>query len=810
MAVAECIAKLVATGKISKAVADEATALYERSKGEFQRNMGPADAEAAAGLAVARAMDSGAKKLKNDAAKQAIAFADFERTMIEHPDGPIAGVMDQLTMSLRGRGTRNVDTVREDVWARLASMFGDAMNKFSPGILGASKDQLSSAKNVIREIFGESTSDNLAASTAKSWGEMKDYGEKRAISAGRNFDPNENWRVPQPWASERVRKYSEDEFVKDFMQRIDSGGIKRLWDNRTGKPADPKDYDFMLRRAYADITGSGGSTGVFSKEMRTFEFGPGKDGADGWLALQEKYGVGENIVGMLTGHMQRMASEIALAEVVGPNHRAIIAAVMPRLRAAEGQLSTMQRFVPTRLFESASMVEKTYDVLTGRANAVEGPVLAGALGALRSINTAAQLKGAIISSIPGDSVTTFLAANYNGIPITRILDGVVRELGQGGEASKNLAARLQLTAHGAMDYAHGYRFFQDQVAGPSQFRYIANIAIRAQGLQAWTELIKRVFSMEFLGHLADHAGHNMDELKGVNPALGRFLERYQISPAEWDTIRATRPMEVEKATFLDTTQIPDQALAEKLRTAVIQERHYAMLEPDARIRAITTGGLPQGTMMGEIARSLFLFKSFSMTMTATHMMRIFTADTWGEMAKLGTPFAVLGLVAGAASMQAKNILYGKDPQSMGDAKFWAQAAIQGVGLGIYGDMLNSAFTRTGRSPVAEFGGPVAGAAEDLTRLTFGQVRKGYEGKDTTVGAELTRIGRRYTPGTFYTKLAVDRLIWDQLQTLADPDYRGAFKRTEKRLADDTGQQFWFRPGQTAPERGPSFNGVLPQ
>jgi hypothetical protein len=435
-------------------------------------------------------------------------------------------------------------------------------------------------------------------------------------------------------------------------------------------------------------------------------------------------------------------------------------------------------------------------------------VLAGVLGGLRSLNTAAQLKGAVISSVPGDTVTSFLAANYNGMPITRLIDGVIREVSRGGEGSKTLAARLQLTAHAAMDYSHGYRFFQDQVAGPSQLRWLANTMIRAQGLQAWTELMKRVFSMEFLGHLADHAGHSLDELRRVNAPLARFLDRFQIGAAEWDAIRATRLVEQEGATFLDTAAITDQGLAEKLRTAIIQERRFAVLEPDVRIRAITTGGLPQGSLMGEIARSVFLFKSFSLTMTATHMMRIFTAETWGEMAKLGLPFAIYGMLAGAISMQAKNILYGKDPASMADAKFWAQAAIQGVGLGIYGDVLNSAFVRTGRNPVVEFAGPVAGAVEDLARLSFGQVRKGYEGKDTTMIAELTRMGRRYTPGTFYTKLGVDRLIWDQLQTLLDPDYRGAFRRMEQRLRDDTGQQFWFRPGETAPGRRPDIEAAI--
>lgn len=808
MAVTECIVKLVATGRITREIGDEAQALYERSKGEFQRDMGPAQSEAAAGLAAARAMEAGAKKLKTDAAKQALAWASFEKTALEHPDGPVAGVLDQLSQSLRGRGTRNVDTVREDIWNRLAGMFGDAMTHYAPGITGVSKDQIASARKLIHEIFGHATGDQKAGAFGRAWADIRKYGEDRARAAGRNFEPNEDWRLPQPWQSEQVRKVPASEFMRDFQTEMENGGIKRLWDRDTGKPVAAGKEAFILERAYNDIISSGGSVGTFAREMRTFEFGPGEAGADAWLRLQQKYGVGDNLFGMMTGHMNRMATEIALSEVIAPNHRAAIAAMMPRLRAHEAQMTTLQRFNPTRMLESRSLVQKTYDVLTGRANAVEGPLVAGILGGMRSISTAAQLKGAIISSVPGDTVTSILAAQFNGMPAGRLVSGVVRELSRGGQESRALAARLNLTAHSAMEYGHGYRFFQDQIAGPSQLRWLATTMIRAQGLEAWTELVKRTFSMEMAGHLADHTGHDLASLRGANRQLADFLDRYQIGAADWDAIRAAPLSDVNGATFIDTSAIADQKLAEKLRTGIIQERRYAMLEPDARVRGVTTGGLPQGTFLGEVSRNLFLFKSFSLTMAATHVMRIATNGPIESRIWNASVFTLYSAIAGSLAMQAKNIIYGKDPESMTNPTFWAKAFLQGGGVGIYGDLVNSAFSRSGRSPVADFGGPVVGAVEDLTRLTSGQLRKAYEGKDSTLGGEVVRTLKRYTPGTFYTKLAVDRLMFDQLQTMIDKDYRGSFRRIEDRMKRDNKQEFWFRPGETVPQRGPNFGPAL--
>jgi hypothetical protein len=72
------------------------------------------------------------------------------------------------------------------------------------------------------------------------------------------------------------------------------------------------------------------------------------------------------------------------------------------------------------------------------------------MGGLRSISTAAQLKGAIISSVPSDSVTAAFAANAVGMAPTRLLSGVLRELGRGGEESKALATRLMLTSSSAV------------------------------------------------------------------------------------------------------------------------------------------------------------------------------------------------------------------------------------------------------------------------------------------------------------------------------------------------------------------------
>jgi hypothetical protein len=803
MAASDCIKKLVVAGRISRALGDEALALYRRSLGEYTEIMGPASAEAAAALSMARALEAGALKMANDQAKQAGAWARFEKRMLEHPKGRVAGIMSQLTRDIWEFGGENVHAKTEVIWARLSQKFEAGLDALRPGVLGQSAEQLDTFRQFVLEVFGVDSRNATAKTMAAGWKQATDESVRRMLDAGHRFEPNEDWRIWQFWNPLRVRRFERDEFKRDILEEVQRGALT-LWDRDTGKPAAAARHDFILNRAYRDITANDNAPSAFSREVRTFQFAEGQPGADAWLKFQGKYGAGENVIGMTAGHLYRAAREIALAEVIGPNHEAIISAALRQAR--EEQQTGVQRFL--KFLESPAMIQRTYDVLTGKADQVEGPMIAGVLGGLRSINTASKLGGAIISAIPGDSVTATLAAAYNGMPVGRLIDGVVRELARGGEESRALAARINLTGHSAMEYAHGYRYFQDQVAGPELFRAVATATVRLQGLQAWTELIKRIFTMEFMGHLADHAGHDLAALGTANPALARFLTRHGLAD-QWDAIRAGAPLEVGRATFLDPETIADVGLREKLIGAIVDERAYAVLEPDARVRAISTQGLPAGSFMGEVSRNLFLFKSFSLSMATTHLMRVATQGPIESRLYQGAAFTVLSLVAGALTMQAKNVVFGKDPEAMNKIDFWAKAAIQGGGLGVYGDLVNSAFTRTGRHPLVELAGPVAQVGEDVSRLTSKQIRRMYEGEDTTLGAEAVRTVRRMTPNTFYTRLAVDRLIYDQLQTRVDADYRKSFRRMEQRLKQDTGQRYWFGPGRTTPERAPDLGAALP-
>ena len=108
--------------------------------------------------------------------------------------------------------------------------------------------------------------------------------------------------------------------------------------------------------------------------------------------------------------------------------------------------------------------------------------------------------------------------------------------------------------------------------------------------------------------------------------------------------------------------------------------------------------------------------------------------------------------------------------------------------------------------MSAIGGPTAGLADDLARLTTANITATVQGKDANFGADFARFVRRNTPGTslWYGRLAMDRLLWDQLQASIDPNHARAWNRMEQRARQETRQDFWWRPGETGPDRAPQM------
>lgn len=826
--VSECISKLIATGTISRAIGDEALDMFRRSKAEYTKAMGPAGADAAAALAAAKQLRETAAKKQLSIAASVKTWRDIERRVIDDPRGGMLAVTalsskdtllgDNRLATLRRENPEHpifrggsVDSNAKVLRTGFYNMLGPEIGKFKGR--GAA-----TAGNLVNEIFGVETGDKAAKAVAAGWNAMTKAGVQRELLAGGQLEPREDWRIPQPWQSRRVAKFSEADFIKDFRAEIDNGGVK-LIDKaappsaatlfapaRPGFYAAPARHDDILRKAYADIKYEGGAAAPFSNDMRTFEFQPGKAGAASWQRLQAKYGTGNEIMSVLDQHIDHMASTIALHEIYGPNPQAAFEAAV-RLAKEKNPADAMAPGL--RWFDSENTARNTFAEVSGSKGGSVGnignEVWARRMAGARQLIGAAALRNLPISIVPSDAAMTFLAAHHDGMSGFDVLAHTFA-----GETTRQEAAHLQIAAHSYQDFVqNNYRRYEDEINVSGLARAVPNLVVRATGANWWTENIRLGYQLSYFHQLAGFADRAWQDL----PANLRenFFTQYGINEADWDKIRNIAPnVTPNGAKYINLPELTktDRELGERLQRAVGERSSYGAHQPDARTRALATGGARPGTIGGEALLAIAQYKQFALERMSTHLMRVLYEGSVGDRVMRGLAFTMLSMGAGAVSLQTAELLAGRNPHDMSDPKFWIRAFAKGGAGGVYGDLLPDVLfgDQTGGRLAPGFGfigGPVGGVIADIGQAATSPLRHELfdkEGQRVTAGpaSDAFRTLQRWTPNTWYTKLAVDRLFWDQLQTLLDPHYRESFRRAEQAASRKGGTGYWWAPGQTSP------------
>jgi hypothetical protein len=145
---------------------------------------------------------------------------------------------------------------------------------------------------------------------------------------------------------------------------------------------------------------------------------------------------------------------------------------------------------------------------------------------------------------------------------------------------------------------------------------------------------------------------------------------------------------------------------------------------------------------------------------------------------------------------------------MNTAKFWTAAYMQGGGVGIFGDLLYTGMGGDNRAGVPNYmnlAGPVIGSALEAVNLTLGNAGEALRGKETHTGAEALRFAKSHLPfvNLWYAKSAIDHAGLQDLQEYLSPGY---LARMRTRARKDWGQDYWWRPGEELPRRGPKLEG----
>jgi hypothetical protein len=543
-----------------------------------------------------------------------------------------------------------------------------------------------------------------------------------------------------------------------------------------------------------------------------------------------------------------ISRQTALIEILGPRPRQTLDKLIDDA-AKKGQLTALQR----------NRIERLYSVVSGEADGVASQRLANTGAFIRSWLVSAQLGSAPISSF-NDVVTGAMARRANGMPLTRGIKNLFTGLSRGEAARMGIAADaslLQLQQSQFGDFAGASR-------GSGR---AADFTLRASGLTSWTEAGRKAFGVEFLNFLGEHVNKKVPFAELPAP-LQKQLPKYGIEPLHWDNL-VLRAKTIDKngAHFLDldsfgslvkdlgvskpfreaaeiarareaieanvTTRQSGKAAAGRrmdaehtrarrlydevqsirdteihLREMLSTESEFAMISgTDARVKALTTFGAERGSLLGELGRTGFLYKSFPLSIMFTHLARGFHQPTVaGELAYLG-PFVAASSIIGALSIQAREMVKGRTPRDMSMPSFWTDALQQGGALTVFEQALEAdrGFDRA----ATQAGGPGLGLARDVWNLTGKNAMRLAEDKSTHVGREASKFAERYTPGTnlWQTRLLAQRLVWNNLQRVLDDDAEGSFAK-QAAAPKRWGGEYWWAPGEILPVEGGVYGDQL--
>lgn len=824
MAMFECIQRGIEGGEMEIERAKQAQQLFSTLRENYRAHMGP-DADAQAARDVKRIMAARKIRAKRKAllrlqtARRNASQMRAHRTLTGRKN-----LADVLRLFIEGDATSGITsiaalskTLRGFYHAELDRVLGE----FRRNIVGETRNK-ARQENVLRVLFDETVDDEAASEMGAATRHVLNRARRDFNSAGGNVGFMEGYGLPMKHDGRRIDEAGFEAWRDFVWDEID---WHRIEDFETEQPfalspgtTPPRGgrAEQFLEEIFQNIVSDGWSkreasfhqrglaTASRRAERRVLHF----KGADSWLRYNQNFGSADVFTTIMTA-VDGYARDTAAMRVLGPNPKAGLEflAQLAQKEAAENPW-TKQRHVAVRQARRASQIAKAMlDIHSGSASVPVDERVGNILAGTRALLVSAQLGGAMISAM-SDVGFQYMAARELGMSTSPLLGNIFKNLVNDPSASirMGMIADRWSTA-GAAQARYVGEVFTPEVA--SRF---SDATMRLSGLAKWTEAGRHAFQHELMGFLADNTRHSFDEM--AQP-LRRALERKGFTAREWDLIRQGPLHSEGGATFLVPhlqryrTDLPAHKaddLAFRLMSFINEQMEFAIPSASLRGQAIGLDTTRPGTLIGELARSGLMYKSFGLSVLFNQASRTMTREgKWSRVGYAGRMMAWMTLM-GAISLQAKEIAKGRDPRPMDDAKFLGAAVLQGGGLGIFGDFLASESNRFGGGIAETLSGPVVGGVSDLTQLGISTARLMAGNDDAKPGREAVRFLRYNTPltGIWYWAQPFQRIMFDELQRWLDPEAERAWRRAERRRHEDYGNASWWRPGSTTPDRGPNL------
>lgn len=826
MSFADCVGAAVADGHGDQDRARRAQALWRELADRYERQGHPrsaAEGMAAEDVKLALKKEAGDKrhryikrlevmrKLEADV-ETAADLSTLATNKVEHM---AAGANPTTSVVAQVNGLRRM------FHRRLADLFV----KHSRDLKGNVKDP-AGLMNVVREMHGESTGDASAQALAKSVREAFADMRRMFNEAGGTIGELADWGLPHTHNRIAITQAGFDRWFGAIDDRI---AWHRIEDHLTGRPMAREGSkpalevrQRFLREVYDNIAfGRESTEAVYGRpqgqnmvdqldQQRILHF----NSADDWSAYNAEFGTG-NPYASIVGHAHAMAERIVMLREYGPSpmlgldYQRQLAVKKARELGDEGLKSQVEGN-----FEHARRMLR---VMTGGVQPItmRQAQIARFFSSTRHVLSAAMLDRAIIASL-SDASSMRMAARSMGMqqdaPFKRHMSLLTSGM------SRDEALRAGWVADTLADAGLVLARWQSEFPPADVAERMSSFVMRAQGLTHWTDSARNAFQMEIGGLFAANAGKRIEDMPET---LANLLRAKGITDDDWRafTDPATlftagngatfaSPIYWRQATTMDPAAADDLFL--RLQALVEEQTEFAVPTQSYWARAHVEGDAIPGTLDYEIRKSTLMVKSFAMTFTVNQISRIMALKGAQARALYAMDLVAGATALGAVSLTIADLVSGRDPSDMTDPKFWARAMAKGGGFGVIGDIVANGEASWGGGYASYIAGPMPQLLGDVWGLSVGNAIELMGGEETKAGREFVRFLNRYTPGTDlpYVGAAIDRLVWDSLQKILDPEADQAFRMAARRNEKETGSPGWWLPGNALPARAPDFGNAL--
>ena len=698
----------------------------------------------------------------------------------------------------------------------------DLLEKHSRDLKGNVKDP-AGLMNVVRELHGESTGDALAQATAKSVRDTFSDARRMFNEAGGVIGELDDWGLPHVHNRLSITQAGFDRWSQEIDGRI---AWHRIEDSLTGRPMAEEGKmpplerrQAFLRHVYDNIAfGRESQEAVYGRpqgknlvnkaaEQRVLHF----KSADDWIEYNKTFGTG-NPYASIVAHIHRMSDGIVLLREFGPSPELGLDYQMQLAMKKAREMG--DEALADRIKGNFKHAQRMIRIHNGgiQPQSMRQAAVARFFSSTRHVLTAAMLDRAIIASM-SDANSMRMAAKSMGMNPSGPFQRHMQLLTSG--MAREEALRAGWVADTLADAGLVLSRWQSEVPPADVAERMSSFVMRAQGLTHWTDSARIAFQMEISGLFAANAGRRIDE---IDEPLRGLLKAKGITDEDWAAFTETlftagngatfaSPIYWRQATTMDPSKADDLFL--KLQALVEEQTEFAVPTQNLWARSFVEADHVPGTLGYEIAKSTLMVKSFAMTFTVNQIARIMAQKGAQNRFLYGIDLAAGATMLGAVSLLIADLTNGRDPSDMTDPKFWAKAMAKGGGFGVLGDLFV-----TGASPsvggLGEYAaGPMIQLGGELLRFSVGNAVELMGGKETHAGREFVRLLDRYSPGTDlpYVGLAIDRLVWDSLQKVLDPEADTAFRMKALRNEKATGSAGWWLPGEAAPSV-PDFGNAL--